>query len=77
MPNPEIRPFSKTSKYVAFISGLNVSGSKSSEEAGSLLALQMMTDLLIGQLGTEITQEDVTKVVRVIIAGKHIFILHT
>jgi len=52
------------SRYVAFLSGLDL-GSSTDDQ----LRLQLLIDLLTGQLGDTCLQEGIAKVTRVIIAG--------
>lgn len=51
-------------RYVALISGLGLGGKQE-----NLLPLQLMVDLLTGQLGEEGQQEATANVCRIIIAG--------
>lgn len=51
-------------RYVAIVSGLDL-GKKSDD----LLSLQMMIDLVTGQLGDEGDQKSASKIVRVLLAG--------
>lgn len=57
-------PVLEEDRYIALMSGLNLGSPRD-----NLLSLQMMIDLLTGQLGDEGQQEMVSKVVRVIMAG--------
>lgn len=51
--------------YIALISGLNISSS----EQKSMLALDMFTDYVNGQLGGELEQETASRIARVVVAG--------
>ena len=52
------------SRYVVLVSGLGIG-----EEGHHLMNLQLLVDLITGQLGTVEEQEKFSKVVRVILAG--------
>ena len=51
-------------RYVAILSGLDLGKANDDQ-----LALQLLVDLLTGQLGDECQQKETAKIVRVIIAG--------
>ena len=51
-------------RYVAFLSGLDIG-----DHNEDLMALQLMVDLLTGQLGDEGQQSATANIVRVVIAG--------
>jgi len=51
-------------RYVAFLSGLDIG-----DHNEDLMALQLMVDLLTGQLGDEGQQKATANIVRVVIAG--------
>lgn len=54
------------SRYVALVSGLELGGGGGD---GDLLSLELLTDLLCGQLGDEGEQQASANVVRLIVAG--------
>lgn len=64
VPQQVSRPVLSEDKYVIFLSGLEI-GDASVDN----LRLQLLIDLLTGQLGDEQTQRWMAKVVRVVIAG--------
>ncbi|XP_064614704.1 DNA polymerase delta subunit 2-like [Liolophura sinensis] len=64
LPAQVPRPILEEDKYVALISGLGLGGRQE-----NLLPLQLMVDLLTGQLGDEGQQEATANVCRIIIAG--------
>lgn len=51
-------------RYIVFLSGLSIGNSST-----NMLQLQLLIDLITGQLGDEHSQEQMAKVVRVVIAG--------
>ena len=51
--------------YIALVSGLNISSS----DQRSMLALEMFTDYVNGQLGGELEQETASRIARVVVAG--------
>lgn len=63
-PDQVPRPILSTDKYLVIVSGLEVGG-----EAVSMIHLQLLVDLLTGQIGLEDTQEWIAQIVRVVLAG--------
>ncbi|KAI0220272.1 DNA polymerase delta subunit 2 [Lamellibrachia satsuma] len=64
LPQQVPRPPLEQDKYVAFLSGLEI-GDRNED----LMAMQLMVDLLTGQLGDEGQQSATANIVRVVIAG--------
>ncbi|KAK2182621.1 hypothetical protein NP493_345g04035 [Ridgeia piscesae] len=64
LPSQIPRPPMEQDKYVAFLSGLDIG-----DHNEDLMALQLMVDLLTGQLGDEGQQKATANIVRVVIAG--------
>lgn len=57
-------PTLEEDRYIFFISGLGLG-----QEGKNLMGLQLMVDLITGQLGSQEEQEKYSKVIRVILAG--------
>ena len=58
-------------RYVALVSGVELGGN-SEEDAATCLSLQLMTDMLTGQLGDMCDQRQTATVTRIILAGNSI-----
>ncbi|KAI9252432.1 DNA polymerase alpha/epsilon subunit B-domain-containing protein [Phascolomyces articulosus] len=65
-PQPPF-PLNDNPKYVALVSGLNVGA-----DAATELKLQLLTEYITGELGTNATQEFSSRISRLIIAGNSI-----
>lgn len=67
VPKQMSRPVISEDKFVVFLSGLEIG-----DASVDMLRLQLLVDLLTGQLGNEQTQRWMAQVVRVVIAGNSI-----
>lgn len=65
IPPQQQLPVSDTDRYVLLVSGLGLGG----KNADSLLGLQLLIDMVTGQLGDEGEQSSAAKISRVILAG--------
>lgn len=66
VPDQIPRPASDVvDKYLVIVSGLDFGR----EDAANLFPLQLLADLLTGQLGDEVTQAWMTRIVRLVVAG--------
>lgn len=64
VPDQVPRPIPTEDKYLVIVSGLEVGG-----QAFGMFHLQLLVDLLTGQIGLEDSQEWISQIVRVVIAG--------